>query len=181
MRQVNLLPEENQKSETMRLIRNSLCKNFLPVIAGMIPIHFFLAFSLSDLERTVQIPQRYHETPRVLQIRQEIKNMKSKASGLFASNKDLVVNFLANLPSSQLLKKIGNVTSERVWLTNLALDMSKGMCEMNGRSFNIRLVSEFILELKRLPYFTSVELVTMEGNQKEKEGEINFKIVCKLK
>ncbi len=73
---------------------------------------------------------------------------------------------------------MGKITTHKVWLTRLSLDNSNGICQMDGKSFNTRLVSEFMLEFKKIPYFENVALISMEKGPDEK---VDFKITCKFK
>ena len=181
MRQINLLPEEHRQNENLRIIRSACCLILLPLALGFAVIHVVLVFSLNGLQREAQKPPAQQETLESQHIRQEIIKAKQKAQGLVDQNKDLVERFLVNFYFSKILDKIGAAALDKVWLTGLNVDTLGQVCEIDGRAFNTRLVSEFILALKQIAYFKAVDLSVMEADQKAKEGEIAFKIVCNLK
>lgn len=181
MRQVNLLPEDIQKTERIKIIINSLLTTLVPVILGMALLHFLIVFRLHSLQRVVNQPYAQPELAQFQELRQEIGKIKSAAQGSFSRDRELIEYFVVNLPFSEILRNIGNIAQERVWLTGVTVDGQSNICEIEGRSFNTRLVSEFILNLKQYYFFQSVELLSMGEDKTGKEEETHFKIVCSLK
>ena len=181
MRLVNLLPEEYQKKEQWRILRHSLCLTFLPLGLGLAVIHFLVVSQLAGMEQALRQPKHYSESVQTVKLRQEISAVKAKGQGLVSADKELIEYFVVQPASSRILKNIARVADEKVWLTEFGLDLARGTCDIGGKSFNIRLVSEFMLELKQLSYFAEVELVAMEEGAKEKGGEVTFKVTCRLR
>jgi len=181
MRLVNLLPEENQKKEQWRMVRLSFGMTFLPLALGLILIHALLGLQLSAVEQALRQPKRQGESAQIAKLRQEISAVKAKGQKLVTTDKELIKYFVVQPASSRILKNIAQVADEKVWLTEFVLDSAKETCDIGGKSFNIRLVSEFMLGLKKLLYFEDVALVTMEEGAKDKDGEVTFKVTCRLK
>jgi Tfp pilus assembly protein PilN len=181
MRQVNLLPIENQRSEQWRVLRNSLCGIFLPLGFLMLVVHLLLGLQVAAMEKRLNSPLRHAESAPVVALQQAMADIKLKGEGFLKTDKEIVEYFIVQPSAANILGNIGNQALDKVWLTDLRGDGTKRVYEIVGRSFNIRLVSEFMLELKKLPYFENVELVTMGEGAKGKEGEIDFKMICHLK
>jgi len=180
MRQVNLLPEELQKAQSLKIIGSSLLFNIGAVVIFVVLINSLLSFWITNLETVALQPLALKENNEITQIRAKISEIEKETGMIFKKNRDIMEVFARNSSFSHLLKVIGNVTSDKVWLTSLTFVMKDRRCKMDGLSFNTRLVSEFMLELKKISYFKNVELLSME---KEGRGikEVAFTIECELK
>ncbi len=180
MRQINLLPEKLQKAEKARNIKTSIMFTVLPVLFGICIIHFFLSAKVSVLREMVDQPLMLKDTTEVRPIRRQVIRLNNDISKFINQNSDIVGIYSKYFFSTNTLRIIGSVSTNKVWLKALSLDIQEGTCLIEGKSFNTRLVSEFMLELKRLAYFEKVELISMGKESQSEESEIDFKIVCQL-
>lgn len=178
MRQINLLPQKIQQRQRLAILRNSFCLTILPTVIGMVFVHGVITGQLAMVEKVFRSPQAFQETAESRRIQQEMDSLKASATEFFVREKDLIELFVVNLPISEIAKDIGRSVSQKVWLTKLDVDMFKKTCTIDGQSYNTRLVSEFILELKKLAYFKKVQLITMGEEQKASTGEVDFKIIA---
>jgi len=180
MRQINLLPERLKKQEEWRIVRNSFLLTVGLSVAFVLLVHFGLNFCVKNLEDIATKPLALKETDEISQLKDKIDAVETKMKELVMANKEIIEVFAKNSSLSYLLKVIGNATADKVWLTDLSFHYDKKICQMKGLSFNTRLISEFMLELKALAYFENVTLVSME---KSREGsrETAFIIRCLLR
>jgi len=176
MRQINLLPESLQQAEQMRLLRNVAVVICIVSLGAALVLHMLLSFGVNTTRANVDQSLMAHQDEFV-RIKQEIQNAKGQMKDLYSKEEVLILLLSKHLSNAHMLKVMGQLTGERVWLTGLNLDIQKSECELEGRSFSTRLVSEFMLELKRMPYFREVELINMD---KGKSTEVTFKILCHL-
>ena len=133
------------------------------------------------LERTERKLASMREPPEISRLRKEIARSELEMQRFIDKNRVALDISSKYIPCPYILKTIGDITLDMVWLTGLSVDSENGTCQIDGRSFNTKLVSEFMLELKKLPYFRSVELPSMEKGTEPERKEIEFKITCKFK
>jgi len=79
-----------------------------------------------------------------------------------------------------ILISISNTVGDQIWLNSYLIDSQKRICEINGFSPNTNLVSEFMIELKKIPYLSDIKLTSMKKVLNEKNSNISFKIICDL-
>lgn len=181
MRQINLLPEELQRSQGRRPIIKSVIAAVCLAVFAVLSIHLLLTATVGMLERIERELISTRELPEMSRLREEIARSKLDMRRFIDKNRVPLEILSENLPCPYILKTIGDVTLDLVWLTGFSVDSKNGTCQLDGRSFNTKLVSEFMLELKKVPYFKSVELSSMEKGGEPKKEEVEFKIVCKFK
>ena len=181
LRQVNLLPEEIQKSEQLRFLRFSLTVIFLPVFVVLFLISSLLNGCIQNLEETARQPLAFQETTATRDLKKKIEQQENVLGDFAQENTGIIETYVKNSPTAYFLKVISRLSAQKVWLTGIALDTQGRTCKIKGKSFTTRLVSEFMLELKRLPHFQEVELVSV-GKEGVKPGaEVDFQIICHLK
>jgi len=179
MRQVNLLPEELRKIQKIRVARNSALLTLLPVVLLVGVLFGLLSFWVGGLEKKTLKPQVSKDKLLSSQFSTEAKKVESEIRKVLDSDKDIIESFLRASSTSSILKVIGNTTADKVWLTKLSFDRKMKSFQISGHSFNTRLVSEFMLELRRLPVFKNVALISMEKGEKGAH-QAAFSIECKL-
>ncbi|MBL7170475.1 MAG: PilN domain-containing protein [Candidatus Omnitrophica bacterium] len=181
MRQINLLPEKVHRAEERRSIRKSLITAVSLTSLVVLSIHLLSAGRVERLEKIARQLTSIKVPPEISQLRGKIARLKVERQTFIDRNRVLLDILSKDLPYPYILKTIGNVTSDMVWLTGFSIDSRKGTCQIDGQSFNTSLVSEFMLELKKLPYFESVDLTSMERRTELQEKGVDFKITCKFK
>ena len=180
MRQVNLLPEDIRKAEEVRKVRHSLIFTIGAPLLGIVTIHLLLLLLVYQLRTAASQPLGFQDTPQIGVVREKIDQIQSLA-GDFSQQHQGAVKILCRLRSPVgFLLHLGEVVREKVWLTDIQLDYGKKICELTGRSFNTRLVSEFMLELKKMNAVENFELVSMEQKESPSTPEIEFKLKIHL-
>ena len=180
MRQVNLLPEGLKKTANLKAERSALIVTGGIALAIFVFIHVILVIQIKGLEIAANQPLFFEEATQTGQLKGLIES-KKKIQKLVKKNRDVLEIFAKHSSSANILDTIGDITRDKVWLNRFLLDLNAGQCTIEGRSFNTRLVSEFMLELKKLPCFENVELVSMDKGTKKGDEEIDFEIICKIK
>jgi Tfp pilus assembly protein PilN len=181
MRQINLLPLEIQRAEQIRSIRNSIIVILAPVLAVLLGIHFLLTYAVQQTALRAAQPPEQIDTPEINQVRTALRSEELKMSQFVNSNKPMIQLITKDFSMTDILKVINTVIENKVWFTSLKVDTESKRCEIDGKSFNTRLVSEFMLELKRAAYFQDVELISMNISNNAANDEVDFKIICLLK
>ena len=144
-------------------------------LAVILVIHGLLAVKINVLKKAKQgqmpkMPAGSREDPDGLHFSEDIQRLAADLQDFISQNKNLWEFVDQSFRSSVILKDIGRIADKRIWLTNFTLDSLQGHCELEGSTFYTRAVSEFMMELKKLPYFKMVSLTTMErGTQEGKE------------
>ncbi len=178
MRQVNLLPEHLQRTERLKTIRSSIAATVGLILLLVLPIHLLLALRVERLEKAAYQPGAIGETPELSQLYREISDLKVERQRLFKGNAGIIEVLTEDLIYPGFLQTIGEVASDKVWLTRLSVESKKGTRRFTGRSFSTQSVSEFMLELKKIPYLKTVELSSMEKASDKARTEIDFDIIC---
>jgi len=181
MRQVNLLPEEIRRVEIIQFIQHTLAFLLVPTMVLLFIISFFMNMHIRNLKRTAEQPLDFHETAETRELKEKIETRETQLKRYGHENEILIKTFVKNSSASYLLKVISRLSENKVWLKAIVLDAQQNTCHIDGKSFNTRLVSEFMLEIKRLPYFRSVDLVAVGKQAVKTEAEVDFQIVCYLK
>lgn len=181
MRQINLLPLEDQKKGQFIVIRNLLVWTFVPMAVVLFLLHGIVVLWLGVLNTFVQNPYRQQETAHAQQLQQQIALVKSSIRDFVEKNPGQVRLFVVPLSMTDILTNISNAALDKIWLNEFSIDLSKQTCELAGESYTTRLVSEFMLQLRELPYFKKVDLVSMEKDDPRQGEGVRFKVSCKLK
>ena len=180
MRQVNLLPEELKRTARLRMTLNSLLVTAGASLAVLIFIHFLLAAQIKSLDFLANQPLFLEGEDQTGQLK-ELVSSKKKIQQLVEKKRDVLEIFAKHSSSANILNAIAAITKDNVWMNKFLFDLNTDQCIIEGRSFNTRLVSEFMLELKKLPCFENVELVSMDKDTQKGAEEIDFEIICKIK
>ena len=175
-----MLPEEMQRANERRFVIKSLVTTACLLFLVVLSIHLLLAAGVGRLERVERELASMGEPPEISQLRKETARLELEMQGFINKNRVPLDILSKHLPCPYILKTIGDITLDMVWLTGFSVDSQKGTSQIDGRSFNNKLVSEFMLELKKLPYFKSVELTSMERNAEPEKIGVEFKITCKF-
>lgn len=181
MRQVNLLPDKLRLSEERMPIIKSVIACVCLTLFVILSIHLLLAAGVGRLERTERKLTSMREPPEISRLRKEIARSELEMQKFIDKNRVPLDILSKYLPCPYILKTIGDITLDMVWLTGFFVDSENGTCQIDGRSFSTKLVSEFMLELKKVPYFKSVELPSMEKGTEPEKKEVQFKITCKFR
>jgi len=179
MRQVNLLPDSVKQVETIRALWNSAVVLLGTTLFVMLLLHFGLEARVKYLEEIASRPSYIRETAESSSLKQQALKIKKQMQSQIKEDLLAAKLFTHHMSSHNLLKNIGDVTSGKVWLDGMSINSEGGVFQIQGRSSNMRFVSEFMLELRKLPYFKNVELTSMGKGQSE--AEVLFKILCHLK
>lgn len=178
MRQINLLPETLQKAQAQSRITKSLLITLGPAVLAMALIHVFFVFVLSYLEKQAKSPVVNVDSGGFEQLRDQIQQQKVGLEKYYGQYRAIIDPYTSNYFTRQILEKSGEMTHHKVWLTRINIDNMKRSCELEGKSYNTRLVSEFMLNIKRTSYFENVNLISID---KARDEKVNFKIVCVFK
>ena len=177
MKDINLLPERYLQQERKRLmIRTGLLVWSLTFVI-MVVSYVLLQREVGRLVVLTKDPQSFQENPEILRLRGEIKAIKGSALSFIGENREVAEIAIRNFSAADILADVGQATLDRVWLTKFTADPKGKLCELNGKAVSTRLVSEYMLELKRLPYVADLELVSMG----KKEDGIDFELRLSLK
>ena len=178
MRQINLLPEQMQKTEQQKILRNFFVVTLIPTLIIVCVIHGLLWWYLQSVKKTAtERSTDYSQINEFGDVKEKIDTLSAKIEDFYRAQKPVLASIAQQSFSPFLLKNFGDAASNRVWFKRLALDYDGKICRIEGRSYNTRLVSEFMLELKKLAFLKSVELSSME---KSPEGNVDFMIICNL-
>jgi len=180
MRQVNLLPGETQRVEIIQFIQHTLAFLFAPTIILLFLISFLMNMHIRHLQKTAEQPLAFQETAETRQLKKQIDSLEKELKIYGHDNEALIKAFVKRSPAAYLLKVISRLSENKVWLRGITLDAQQDICRIDGKSFNTRLVSEFMLEVKRLPYFRDVELVSVGKQAVKTASEVDFQIICYL-
>ena len=181
IRQVNLLPPALKNEHKLAVVKKSLMLTLGPVLIFVVVCHFLLILGVSWLAAVAQQPTEFKEAPEISRVRQQILAVSKDVNAFFKEQKPLADFAAQQYPELNILKQLGEMTGHKVWLSGLIFDIKKGTLEFQGSSFNTRLVSEFMLGLRNLSYFSKVDLVSMGKAAQGKDKEVSFTISCQLK
>jgi len=181
MRQINLLPEQFQKSEYTKLIRKALLVILAPFIVLFLFLHLLLSFEVNRLVDKINNPLGQIETPEINKLSIEIAEMEASMEN-YISGRRLIIEILnKRLPYSSILKGIGDACSGKAWLNELIIKNENESAQIKGNAYNVRLASEFMLELKKKPYFESIDITTMDQDPELGGKAVGFAFTARLK
>ncbi|MDD5449292.1 MAG: PilN domain-containing protein [Candidatus Omnitrophica bacterium] len=181
MRQINLLPEEVKHTEIGRINKNVIIVGIGLIFLAMTLVHFSLVHRVTALKKTLKQLNAVKGYPGLGQLQKEAVAIEKEKARYASENKALIDIMAKHLASAPLLKSISDAAYGRVWFTALAVDPQKEGLRITGRAFNTELVSEFMLELKKMASFKKIDLASMEKQESADGEEINFAINCEFK
>ena len=176
MRQVNLLPANIQEAEKKRALMNSILITAGLSLLVLFFIHLLLVARVSKLQRLAQRPVTFQDTEETSLLRQQKEELNKHIEGFIQDNKVSLEVLMEQFSYANILKVIGDAAAGKVWLRAIDIDSQKGKCEIKGRTFNTRLVSEFMLELKKFSCFKTVNVSSMEKDKGEGTKELGFTV-----
>ena len=177
MRQINLLPEQMQKTEQQKIVQNSFVLALIPTVMIICVIHGFLSWDLQNVKKAAEQSTDDNQINEFGDVKGKIGALSAQIENFYKAQKPVLLSMAQQAFSPFLLKNFGDAASNRVWFKKLELDYEAKICRIEGRSYNTRLVSEFMLEVKKMAFFKSVELSSMERSP---DGQVDFMIVCNL-
>lgn len=181
LRQVNLLPREMLQVEHLRSLRSTFLLVMLPILFVLLIIHALLNLSIRGLEESGRRPATWWFSPEMDSVQDRLEAMGKNAIQFMTSHKELLTGYVHHENTRDLLTRVGNSALNKVWFREVKLNNGSQKLELYGASYQARLVSEFMLELKKIPYFDQVELVSMGKESRGANEEIDFQITCLLK
>jgi Tfp pilus assembly protein PilN len=196
MIKINLLPKEYQKKR----FSVALDKNTMYVIAGGAAVlillvaytFFFQILPLNKLQENIEYAklesEKFNDEIRLVNELKQQKNLILTRMGTIEEldrGRDAWVNVISDL---------GSRITDYLWLTGFSQtpvgDQTEGSVPaattIEGRSFSINSLATFLIRLKKSPYLSNVDLVSVE--LKEEQAGMNaaayeaysFKISCNL-
>ena len=176
MIRINLLPREEMA--TRRSIAIPRISSFAPlalvVVAaiGLTVVHVYQGQNITNLEKI--IAEEEAETRRLAPEIAKIRRLNDQRSEL---NERL--DMIARLDRDRyfrvhLLDELNRSLPEHMWLTRFE-DIGGDRYSLEGVTFSNFLVSDFLQNLSRSPYFTGIDLLIAE------QGKINDVQVVKFK
>ena len=178
MRQINLLPEPLQKAQQKKMIVSSAMATVGSIVLVILVIHALLSLGMANLENQLNNPTTYKDTAEFVQLREKINAAREKVKAYLGQYSAVVEAYVNNSSTVDILRIAGTSSKHKVWFTKFVLSNKAKNCEIEGKSFNTRLVSEFMLNIKKTTFFETVDLISME---KSPDDKVTFKIVCTLK
>lgn len=178
MRQVNLLPEDLQTSQYQKRIARSVLLTGGSTLLVMAVLHVLIALGVAGLEDRVRRPQTYADAAEFVELREQVRILKDDVSQYVGRYRTVIEAYMDHYATTAILKTLGKAGRQKIWLTRLTVNNTTRVCDMEGRSFNTRLVSEFMLGIKKNPFFDNITPISME---KGPEQIIHFRITCDLK
>lgn len=179
MRQINLLPQEIQKTRERHLFILSLAITVSLIVLIITVWHLLLNINIRRLE---SISSRL--TPAVTiknkfeTLKKEFAQTAAEREKFLQDNSALMPVIRSRIPYSDLLKALSHTTYEKVWLNEFKLESRSGVLELSGSSDNTESVSEFLYRLRRIPFLASVAPSAIERGEND---IINFKVRCMLR
>ena len=181
MRHINLIPKEYIWQSTRRIIRNSLIISIIVFISIAIVTHILFSSKIELLEQLLNSTRIKAEKTTINNVHGEINIINDTINNFLNTNEFYIDLIQKQFNIKDILITIGNIIGDQIWLNGYTLDSRKGICEINGFSPNTNLVSEFMLELKRIKYFNNIKLTSMKKLSEKSNSLISFRIVCVLK
>ncbi|MZP28489.1 hypothetical protein GTO91_01960 [Heliobacterium undosum] len=175
MQSINLLPLELRPKKLDKrslFVRSGVTLGVLACLVGYGSFLVKIYMSQKEGERIeAEMAALQPELQRVEAIEKEISDNRKKAEILEQLRG-------ARIPWSQVFSDVKTVTPEALWLATVTLntyDADKTVLEIEGETTAFEQVGVFILKLRSLPYFSSVELVDA------RDKDVNFRWVTRFK
>ena len=181
MRQINLLPETVRGVEKRALVAKAVMVLIGSAAVIILLSHFFLLWRISCLKKTISHLRDIGGITAGSPLDRQLNQSGSQIQKYIDENKALTEVLTKDFLSLPLLKTIGDAASGRVWLTAVTVDSKTETCQISGNTYNTQLVSEFMLELKRSPFFKNIDLASMEKGKETQLKEMSFTVTCEFK
>jgi len=162
-KKINLLPLEFRKDN--KLAVKSFLIKFIPALS--IFILFFLYVNIINVEKN--LTKEKIEKEEILETWKSEQGLKAK------------LDFLDSLQTTkkswvESLEGIRQAIPEQVWLNSFEINEKNKIVTLNGAAESNILVIEFVRKLEKSPYFTSVDLESVEEAAGQAKLRIYFKI-----
>lgn len=182
MREVNLLPTSYQKKERNSVIIKSVFLMIVLLVLFLGSLYVAISWGILHLETVLGYRAASQVNLEMKELKGQLIALDNQMKDFYVRKQLVVEGYMTSAALINLLERAGDFTSDRVWLTELECHAFQKQCSLKGKAFNTRLVSEFMLDLKKLSFFESVDLVSMgkEESQNIKEG-IDFALRCHMK
>ncbi|MFC1808987.1 PilN domain-containing protein [Candidatus Omnitrophota bacterium] len=180
MRQVNLLPELFQHEMRIKTVKKSLVLSAVVLLLIIVPVHVLFSLKIGALRAEKQNLLENKDIPSINALREESQELKMRTAGVVNDNRTLLEISGDSLAYKEMLKHIGDITLNKVWINSLTISKNKKTVEISGRSFDAQLVSEFLLELKSLECFNDVDLTSMQSKESQGGSEVTFGLTCEF-
>ena len=166
LRRTNLLPEGIQQDIEQRKLKLSMAMIACVAIVFGIIVHFVLGFQVAMLEETLDDYINQSEDAEFGRLSRDMKLLNEKKD-LFVEYNGMFLELIdRRFPIVNMLRFVGSIAQDKVWLTKFTVSGDGNLCELNGRSQSTHVVSEFMMKLKKMGCFENVSLVSMgKGNQ----------------
>lgn len=179
MIRINLLPyREKQKQAGLKKQVLILSGSFLAFILVLVVIHFYMSFSISGLEKTIQ--EKEETLTRLNKIVGEVETFKKDKNSL-----EKKLSIIARLEENRLseVRYLDDlnlaVPSRDVWLDRLTQKETE--LQLEGVARNNMVLSRFMRNLENMSFLQTVDLIS--SKQKEFSGMklYSFVLSCKIK
>ena len=181
MRQVNLLPERFRQAGNKRVMTRSAAIMAAMVFFAALTVHLLLSWRIGSYQNVAAELKNIGDLPEYSPLHRAIGQIEREKKRFTAENKGLLDVLSGHLASSHILRYISAANSGKIWLTEIIIDPQKNTCAIGGRSYSARSVSEFMLGLKKSPFFKNIDLTSMEKAQVPQEREVKFAITCNFR
>jgi len=178
MRQVNLLPDEFQREMRMEALTRTCVMSIIVVCLILIPVHLWLGGKVKRLEQSALTMKLSRAMPELTQVRSAVDGLRRQRDAFVAANRVLLQLAAQRLQYRDALRLIGETAFTRVWCTQITFNAQRRTLEMQGNSFDAQLVSEFLLELKKSPHFSDVDMTSMQSQTGTGSTKISFTLTC---
>ncbi|GAW94140.1 PilN domain-containing protein [Calderihabitans maritimus] len=172
---INLLPAELRRRQEIDWKRVGWLAGIAVLL--FVLVSAYLVFLLTWWSNERQLKRLELELdglrPKVLQVQkmqQEIKDLEEKVASL----EEILKN---RIQWNRLLSEINERMPEDLWITEMTAD-EKGVIIIKGKASSLTSVGVFIFQLKQIPYFNYVGLVS--GEEKAAEAVVEYEISVRL-
>ncbi|MBN1492849.1 MAG: PilN domain-containing protein [Candidatus Omnitrophica bacterium] len=178
MRQINLLPEAYQHQMRMAALKKTMIVSAVIVIVCIVPVHIWLADGVKGLKNELTAIKLSRAMPELDKVRSEVTLLRNERNAFVSENQALLEIAAQRVHYKAMMKLIGDSARNKVWLNSVTVSSQKKTLEMKGKAYDAQLVSEFLLEIKKIPYFNTVDLTSMQSNTAADGTTITFSLTC---
>ncbi len=180
MRQINLVPIEIQQKYRRRVEQRTIFVTMIAVLSMSVALHLMLTTEIKTLKKALASKSASMNAPQIDLLVRGINELKNQRKDIFSSDPVLSAAMTHGYVFSNLLKKIGSISSGRVWFNSMVIDSQKGIFTLKGQTYATRSVSEFMLDMKKLGYCEAMDVSSIAKHMESEKKEIDFEIVCML-
>ncbi len=178
LRRINLIPKDVQNEIAKQGMTMSITTLVISLVSIMLIAHIVLHARIAALDGELKTHIKESKGADIKQLSRDVALLNERKEVFINRNNTLLEIIDRRFPVYDILYRFGNLANKKVWLSRCKIKGRRRMCEINGRSWNTHLVSEFMIELKKEPYFESVNLVSMEKGAST--DEVLFSLICYL-